>query len=215
MQPHDGLPFIIALILITPSASGFGYLQETTRERASPGDEVHFGLYLYGTNESVTVTKTDAPADWRVNVDRNHVTFPVDAGFRYMETGNGYRTVVPVQVTATIPPNATAGRHTLTATITGQPTGTPQNQTVAVKQVQDSSFTVTVASENEGPSQDAVQPVQNEGGAAGMTITGSDQDDPDAAQETSPAWQNPVFLLVLFEITWGIAVIYVWKRRNR
>lgn len=212
MRPHSAMLAIAAFLLCTHAAAGFGYLQGSTQTRAAPGDEVHFNLFLSGTNESVKVTETDVPTNWRVNVDRKQVTFPVDSGFRYMETEDGYRRVVPLRITAAISPNATAGRHTIAVTLAGQPAAERKKQAVAVKQVQEIAFTVAVSGENGAES---VHSVENKGGATGMTITGRKQDETDAAQDTSSDWKDPVFLLVLFEITWGIAVIYVWKRRNQ
>lgn len=230
MQQRN-LLLVAALLIGTPIGAGFGYVQSGAQAATTPGDEVHVDLYLSGINETVKVTRTDAPASWDVNVSSGQVTFPVDDGFRYMATGGGYRQVVPLTVTAAVPADAAPGDHDITVVLVGEQAADTADH-VAVRQRQDISFTVTVAGatgnqpatpEEQAETEDTMQGnLPAEDTSEGMTIVADDtMDTGDNAATSSPTgavgdmrWGRPVVLLLLFEITWGIVIIYALKRRK-
>lgn len=223
MRPRNCFVIAVLLVILIPGVAGFGYIGGTDTATADPGDEVHFKLYLFGTNESVKVTKLVAPDNWRVNISPRRVNFPVEDGFRYIEAADGYRKVVPVRVTATVPKDARSGTHTVTTFFTNR-VEKDMATGVAVRQVQDIRFDIEVVGssagqglltthEKEGVSEGA--PVTSTKGG-GMTLTAprTDGEKAPTGEITKSFWERPVVLLLLFEITWGIALIYVLKRRE-
>lgn len=212
----------VLLILFAGTATGFGYLQKDATVAANPGDEVHFETYLFGTNESVKVTTSDIPASWRVNVAPERVRFPVTDGYRYMETGDGYRKAVPVRASLVIPEDAASGQHTITLVLTSSGTERDPEKGVMVRQLQDVQHTVTVhgGSETASPVKNketghTQEPVDTRSsGTGGMTITADGSDTGSSPDGNSSFWEHPVVLLILFEITWGIAFVYVLKRKE-
>ncbi len=217
MPPRNCL-LLCFILLTTPAVTGFGYMQGATQAPADPGNEVHFKLYVFGTNESVKVTRMDAPSDWHVNVDREQVDFPVDQGFRYVTAANGYQKAVPITVSATLSHNATPGTHPITVVLTGERTRAAETNTVAVRQLQDIQFTVAVTGDTTDTA--PVESSHTDTSGGGLTITAPDSTGANQSQSaptgavTRSIGETPLFLLVLFEITWGIVLVYLVRRRR-
>lgn len=217
-----GLLVVAAVLLFASQGTAFGYVEHGTSATVLPGDDVHFTVSVFGIDESVKVTRIDAPKNWRVKVDPDHVNVPPTKDYRYIETGDGYRKITSFTVTATVPISADPGDYDLTLVLAGGATQSTINGSgVTVQQRQDFPFTVTVPGDNKRD--EPTKSTEKEGsttvqsGSSGLTITHPDKNRGDAATPTGEVALDavdPVVFVLLFELMWGIAIIYVLKRRN-
>lgn len=212
---------MIGIILVSGTAAAFGYVEHDNRATVLPGDATAFRVSLFGTEESVTVTRVKHPADWDVTVDPDHVMLPPTKEYRFIETGDGYRRIVPITVTAPVPIGTEPGEYGITLILTGTQDRRVAGSGLAVRQRQEITFTVIVpgndavtgtAINDSTASEDTGEQVQN-----GVIITGSKTGTNTEAPQgavTEKQDGNTWILLLLFEFTWGIVIIYVLKRKE-
>lgn len=220
-QGHKLLLLAACTVLILPIVTGFGYLPGETQKTVLPGDKTQFTVYIFAENGTTLHARpVNAPDTWNVMVVPRKITFPVTSGYRQIPTDNGYTRAVPVHISVESPVSAEPGTYPVTVEVAEEVSDGRESR-VTVAQRQDFRFNVRIpgtrgSTKEAGDSQEqqtreTSHANETNVGGQGLAITEETASSSDADDGTEG--RTHLALLLLFELVWGIAVLYIVKRR--
>jgi hypothetical protein len=173
MNVKTTLVTLIFLILIIPTAHGFGYTQSKTSVYASPGDDVHFKIFLFrnpGENvEKITLTP-HTPKTWILSLERE-IDFTQEGSSVYIQTGDKKVKARSVDVGIKIPINEAHGLYKIKIIAASSNANT---KGVAIAQEADFNLAVRIGEKGAAPIGAGVEwDASTEERASGADVTGS------------------------------------------
>lgn len=220
MRRHN-IALTVMMVSLVGTGAAFGYTTTVTEQTARPGDTATFTAYVFADNATLTRTGTDHPDHWTVTATPNTISFPLPDDARRMPAETGYNKVAPIHVTVEVPLTAAPGAHPITVSYaeTGdrQKTGTGMD----VVQVQEFTFTVTVPGTPSEPDETASE-TNSAGDVEGTASPDAETDANHSTDErvaTTPtgrvgAAAAPWLLVIIFELIWIGAIVYLLRRRG-